>query len=238
MGMLQSKSNSESCSQMARRLSAFLDGQLTVAERRSLEMHLNRCAACTAEIQNMRRVQAELKRLPVRIPPVSLTTKLRVTASKEHARREETRTWGRRWSGWKLNFGLWANNLMGPLAIPATGGFFSAVFLFTMLLPGISAHSYSAIRDVPTGLYTDPAAKNVVPLAFSDDDLVVEVTVDENGRMADYSIADCKHMSPQLRRAVENNLLFSEFTPATTFGQPRASKIRISFHNSRIDVRG
>lgn len=240
MSMLHTKGKSDSCSQVAHRLSALLDGQLTVAERRSLELHLDACADCAAKAQTLRKLHSTLKKLPVRIPPPSLTMRLRVTASRERARREQRLTWRTRWSGLRLDLRLWANNLMRPLAIPATGGFLTAVFLFTMLLPGINARNYSVINDVPTVLYTDPAAKNVVPLAFSDDDLVVEVTVDENGRMVDYSIADCKHVaaSPQLRRAVENILLFSEFTPATTFGQPRQSKIRLSFHNSRIDVRG
>ena len=240
MSMLKTKGKSNSCKQVAPQLPAMLDGQLEVAERRLLEMHLDGCAECAAKAHTLRKLHFAVKQLPVRIPPASLTTRLRVVASKECARRQQRVTLRSRWNGVQLDLRLWVNNLMRPLAIPATGGFLSAVLLFTMLLPGINARTYSVINDVPTGLYTDPTAKNVMPLAFSDDDLVVEVTVDENGRMVDYSIADCKHVaaSPQLRRAVENNLLFSEFTPATTFGQPHQSKIRISFHNSRIDVRG
>ena len=44
--------------------------------------------------------------------------------------------------------------------------------------------------------------------------------------------------NPQMRRRLENALVFSNFTPATTFGQPMMSKMRLWFHSSRIDVRG
>jgi hypothetical protein len=40
------------------------------------------------------------------------------------------------------------------------------------------------------------------------------------------------------RRRLEAALLFTEFTPATAFGQPMAGKLRLSLRNSRIDVRG
>jgi hypothetical protein len=33
-------------------------------------------------------------------------------------------------------------------------------------------------------------------------------------------------------------LLFTEFTPATSFGQPMSSKTRLWFRTSRIDVKG
>jgi hypothetical protein len=46
------------------------------------------------------------------------------------------------------------------------------------------------------------------------------------------------HTADQLRRSIENNLLFTTFQPATAFGLPIAGKIRISFRSSRIDVRG
>jgi hypothetical protein len=238
--MLPMKSKSESCSRAQSRLSVWIDGQAPADEQKFLDLHLDACGDCAAKARATRRLQSALRSLPLRVPPAALATRLRVVASQERARRERTATLAMRWSSLNADMRLWANNLMRPFAIPATGGFFSAVLLFAMMLPGLNVRAYATGNDIPTGLYTDPSAKNVIPLAFNDDDLVVEVTVDETGRMVDYHIADCKHIiaSPRLRKAVEANLLFSEFTPATTFGQPRLSKIRISFHNSKIDVQG
>jgi hypothetical protein len=70
--------------------------------------------------------------------------------------------------------------------------------------------------------------------------VVVDVTVDEQGRMLDYAVVAGAGVlaNPQMRRRLENALVFSNFTPATTFGQPTISKMRLWFQSSRIDVRG
>ena len=67
-----------------------------------------------------------------------------------------------------------------------------------------------------------------------------ELTIDDQGRILSYIIPDCPHMlkSPTLRRNIESSLLFTQFTPATTFGQPMPGKIRLSFRNSSINVKG
>jgi len=68
------------------------------------------------------------------------------------------------------------------------------------------------------------------------------VTVDEQGRMLD--LRDCFGRERARESAMpaapgkKNALVFSNFTPATTFGQPMISKMRLWFHSSRIDVRG
>ena len=58
--------------------------------------------------------------------------------------------------------------------------------------------------------------------------------------MLDYAIVAGASVlaNPQMRQRLENALVFSNFTPATTFGQPMISKMRLWFHSSRIDVRG
>ena len=102
------------------------------------------------------------------------------------------------------------------------------------------ALSVVTLTDVPTALYTDATVKSISPVGFSDEDVVVELTIDDQGRILSYSIPDCPHMlkSPALRRNIESSLLFTQFTPATTFGQPMSGKIRLSFRNSSINVKG
>jgi hypothetical protein len=64
--------------------------------------------------------------------------------------------------------------------------------------------------------------------------------VDEQGRMIDYAVVAGAGVlaNAAVRRRLENMLLFTEFTPATSFGQPMTSKMRIWFRTSRIDVKG
>jgi hypothetical protein len=76
--------------------------------------------------------------------------------------------------------------------------------------------------------------------SVGDNDVVVDVAVDDQGRMIDYTVIAGASVlaNPQVRRRLESALLFATFTPATSFGQPLPSKMRLWFHSSRIDVRG
>jgi hypothetical protein len=219
-----------------------VDGALAAEERRAIDNHRSSCDACSEKLEMAREIRNSVQALPKRMPPARLTTQLRVLASREIVRQRTQKTLGSRCEEFVVNFRLLSDNLMRPLAIPTAGGVFSALFLFGLLVPTLTVPRISAasINDVPTGLYTDATVKSTVPLSFSDDDVVVELTIDEQGRLVDYSIPACQHSqdSPQLRRAIENNLLFTQFTPATTFGQPKAGKIRLSFRRSHIEVKG
>lgn len=127
---------------------------------------------------------------------------------------------------------------MRPLAIPLAGGLASAVFLFGMVVPNVATYQSFTGNDVPTALYTEATVKSTGPFTFGDDDIIVELTVDEQGRMVDYSFPSKVSEDPELLRIIENNLLFTTFTPATTFGQPTAGKVRVSFSKSHIEVKG
>ena len=74
----------------------------------------------------------------------------------------------------------------------------------------------------------------------ADSDIVVDVDVDEQGRMIDYAVVAGANVlaNREVRRRLENALVFSNFTPGTTFGQPIVSKVRLWFHSSRIEVKG
>ncbi len=233
-----------SCSSAANHFPAFLEGDLSAAEQRRIDVHMASCSQCSAEIRQMRQLQATLRRMPVRVPPASLKTRLRVVASRELVRQKSRASLSAMWSHWHSDFRLWSQNLMRPLAIPTAGGVLSAVVLFGLLHLGMAspslALSVATLSDVPTGLYTDATVKSISPVGFDDEDVVVELTIDDQGRILSYTIPDCPHMrkSPGLRRNIENSLLFTQFTPATTFGQPMSGKIRLSFRNSSINVKG
>ena len=130
---------------------------------------------------------------------------------------------------------------MRPLALPAVGGLCSAVFLFSTLVPTFkSAFALESISgDVPTMLVTEPMLKDTAPVAFANGDAVVDLQLDDRGRIVNFTIVSAPgEQNEKLRHSIENSLLFTEFWPATTFGRRVAGTIRISFRSSRIDVRG
>jgi len=182
-----------------------------------------------------------LRSLPQRIPPPGLTTRLRVLASRELQTRNHTR-WDR-WINWFNHVRWMADTMMRPLALPFDGGLFSAVALFTtFVVPTypLRATNTAKTYDVPTMLTTEAFIKNTGPLSSTDSEVVVDVTIDEQGRMVDYIVISGAAILTDAarRRRLENTLLFTEFVPATAFGVPTAGRIRLSLNSSQIEVKG
>ena len=224
------------CSSVKKRVSAYLDGAVSAEEGRMLQRHLTSCRQCTLETEQYSRIREKLRALPHRLPPADLTTRLRVVASKVRAE-----AGAGPWQRWRDRCELSLRDLMRPLALPAVGGLCSAVFLFSSFVPMFkSAFNLSRLTaDVPTMLVTAPTLKYMAPVAFSDGDAIVDLQLDDQGRIVDFRIVSAPgQQSDVLRRRIENSLLFTEFWPATNFGRPVAGTIRISFRNNRIDVRG
>jgi len=138
------------------------------------------------------------------------------------------------------DFRLRVDNLMRPFAIPTAGGFVSAVVLFGVVAPSLIIPTVHArTNDVPTVLYTNASVKNFMAIGFEgNDDVVVEISVDENGRLVDYTFPNCDDRRTHMHSTIENQILFTEFTPATRLGQPMPGKVKITFVSSRIDVKG
>jgi hypothetical protein len=228
-----------SCGQFLRSASAYQDGRLAPEDRFSFESHRRVCSSCRVKAEQTREISAQLKALPVRLAPPNLRSELRVIASREALRNRNRATLQSRWAAWRTELQLFTDNLMRPLAIPTAGGFFSALILFAMLAPGLSSR-VSLTDDVPTGLHSDVQVMFMVPPGFSNtQDLIVEVTIDEHGRMTDYNIPSGQALSnPEILRTIENNLLFTRFQPARTFGQPMPAKVLVNFRTNSIDVKG
>jgi hypothetical protein len=115
----------------------------------------------------------------------------------------------------------------------------SAFVLFSMIAPTFTVPAPSP-DDVPTALYTLATVDALGPFGMVDEFIVLDVTVNDQGRMVEYSSPNQSPIlkDPQLRRTIENNLLFTKFTPANVFGRPVASKVRIAIRRSHVDVKG
>jgi hypothetical protein len=226
------------CQSVRKSLSAHLDGLLSAEERQAVTAHARGCPACASRLDQLTQVRTALSRLPAAAPPPQLTIALRAIATEERVRAVNYRSPFRRLLD---RIELCGENLMRPLAIPfaggLTGGLVSAILLFSMLMPGISLSRETADVPVPF-MFTGPTVKSQTPFGI-DADFCAEVIVDGQGRMVNYSLLSGPSLSknPELRRAIESSLLFTEFKPAKMFGLPTYGKLRIYFSRSEIDVK-
>jgi hypothetical protein len=180
-----------------------------------------------------------LQSLPKVSIPRGLTTQLQVLASREALRRR------RRVSVRSFSSHIWEetlllfNNLMRPYAVPCAGGLVSTLVLFSLVAPSFAVNRQIQ-HDVPISLATEASLASSFSLHLSDHDLVVDVDIDEQGRVAGYSIprGQAWAKDPVLVRNLENTLLCTKFTPATFFGQPASGKTRITLRRSAVDVQG
>ncbi len=183
------------------------------------------------------KVRRALRSLPARVPPAELTIALRVIASRERQRLLERRTLRGMVAAWLEHANLTAGEMMRSLILPLTGGVCTAVVLFsTWLVPTYPMHVAGG-ADVPTMLSTEATVTETGVIGLSGGDAVVDVTVDNQGRVADIAIVSGAEVLQDANRLhrLENLLLRTQFAPATEFGRPVASRVRLI--SSRIDVK-
>src|ERR1051325_5575174 len=172
-----------------------------------------------------------LRSLPPSVPPSGLRTSLRVIASKERQRLIQGRGMRQICAPWLDRTRQSFQEMLRPLALPAAGGVFSAVVLFSMWLVPTYPLRAKIMADIPTSLTTsvDPSVdvtkgSSGVGLRES---VLVEVEVDDQGRFVDYQVVRGASAvsDPTTRRRMENLLWFPKFAPATSFGTPMAGRV-------------
>jgi hypothetical protein len=212
-------------------MSLYLDGAITGKQMGEMHQHLSGCTECGPMYSRLKQTHAAVASLGRKTAPPDLALRLRVAISQEAAKT------GIRWYE---SLRVKIENAFNAFAVPATAGALSAVVVFGLLIGYFAMPPVlQADNDVPTMLYTPPELKyspfelTVGPLS---DAVMIEAYVDANGRIQDYKILsapdDMKEALPQL----SNMLIFSQFRPATSFGQPTSGKVVLSF--SRVNVRG
>jgi hypothetical protein len=135
---------------------------------------------------------------------------------------------------------FWASGLMKPLALPAAGGLAAAVLLFMAVMTNFQGIiSVPQPGDIPTVLATEAQLKSTL-LDTAPEEINVDVLVDEQGRVIDYSLPKGLDLAArqELKREIGNSLLFSQFHPKTTFGQPTLGWVRVTFRRTQLEVRG
>jgi hypothetical protein len=217
------------------------DARLEPKFREELTRHQAQCAACSDYALRSQHQRRALRGLQVRPVPVNLAVNLRVMASKEVARRSSRVNLATRMDMWRGKIGLFLDNLWRPLAIPTAGGLASACFLFAALMPTFAVQG-PATADVPTAWYQSAEVYGLSPFGVNFDDVTLDVRIDTSGRVVDYAIPTGDKgawlKNPEMKKAVENSLLFMSFKPASFFGQPASDTIRITLRRSQIEVKG
>jgi hypothetical protein len=238
------------CTTVRTKLAGYLDDAITgttsVAERVQIGEHLNGCTVCRAELERFRKLSVLLSRMPKNVPPAGLAVRIKVAA----AQSQHSHEWSSRLGKMRDRAEILLDNVFRPLTVPATGGVFSAIVVFVLVLqlmvPGITVRAVS--NDVPLNILRPAELLTLsdYPQAWAPEQhevelslphgLLVDVTVDAHGQMADYQILSGP-TSLDLRHQLDQMLLFSRFRPMMSFGRPTSGgHVILSF--SAVRVRG
>jgi len=238
------------CITVRPKLAGYLDDALTGAaraeERVEIREHLEACKACRAELEKFRKLSVMLSRMPKNLPPADLAIRIKVAA----AQAQQVQDLPSRMQHLKDRAEVILDNVFRPLTVPATGGLFSAILVFVlvfqMIVPGITVRAVE--NDVPINLMrpAELVSLSDYPEAWAPEQndlelslphgLLVDVTVDAQGHMTDYQIL-AGPSSQELRRHLDQMLLFSRFSPMLSFGRPTSGgHVVLSF--SAVRVRG
>ena len=213
------------CRWMLENLGSYHDGELSAPRRLLARLHLLACSRCFDESERMTRVESLASQVAPVAVPSNLNMKLRLAVYREMARE----TWWKR-TARTLRAGM--RDVFRPLAIRGVGGLTAAMLLFAVLMPDLWTVRAASLQDVPLrylakGFVAPPAIQMMAPNGIQEEVTVVAY-IDTRGQVYDLEL-----LSPQpdqrLHLKIANTLLFSEFEPATIFGQPVAGRLLITF---------
>ena len=214
------------CWSVHRRTTAYLDGRLRGSELTKVDAHLRHCSKCEARLQDLGAVRLSLQELPKAKSPLGLRTRLRVIASYE--RKLVLEADGSRlvllWNDWKLRM----KQLMQPLTIPATGGFFSALILFGALAFTIGSTTRGLAYEVPLMYSSNQIDANLVPVELRSG-IVMNMSLDGNGRITDCAFRnDSRSVQGDPASLQHQNIEVPDIPSVMTSSQAVNSAIQIS----------
>jgi hypothetical protein len=131
-------------------------------------------------------------------------------------------------------------NILEPLALPATGGLLSAVLVFCSVLQVFATGlpTEAVTGDLPPSLLQPARLEQLAgfPVPEGEGSLTVAATVNAQGQLVSYEILAGVD-TPEVRRQLDQVLLFSRFRPQMSFGRPTAGgRVILSF--SGVQVKG
>jgi len=214
----------ETCLEIRDHFSDYLNGECDRDTFRSLRFHLDYCAACRRELETLETLSTDLRRLPRRRVPPELALRLRVQLS---------RYCHRNWLGL---LGLFLDNALKPLLLPASGGALAALLCFVLIM-GSQIIPVTTYSEDSSEISTPPRVEALAPMNFQtgDEGIVLLTHIDAAGRVLSYRIIS-GHYSPALLEHLDRMMYFSQFRPAMADGKPTDGQMVLSLR--RITVRG
>ncbi|WP_160115248.1 anti-sigma factor family protein [Bryocella elongata] len=210
----------------------YLDGTTTGVEMASIATHLEECAPCALEFEELRNMQQALAAAaPVRVPE-RLQQDLRNALSLERTRGTHLPL--------RKQLALAWDRQLAPLALRLAGGLSATIVLLGSAVSVLGLSNAVLADDdnmahlvQPRYLYSQVPQSPVE--TRHDVPVIVDAMVDTHGRVYDYSIvAGPRDQDTSVQ--IERNLLTSVFQPATLFGVPVKGHVVVTF--SGISVRG
>jgi hypothetical protein len=211
--------------QIARHIEGFEDASGT---------RIPGCGDCARELAAWRASQDAISALGPARAPANLGLRLRLAISHELAR-QDSRLLDRLSLAW--------DNAVRPMLLQVTGGVVGSVALVggvALLLGAVAAPQSVQANDEPLGALTAPhylysTASTGAIVTGSDSTIIVEASVDNLGRVYDYTIV-AGPRDEAIRAQVVNQLLSSVFQPASAFGVPVRGRVVLTFDG--ISVHG
>jgi hypothetical protein len=228
-----------SCGSVRSALWDYAAGTLGSSECDGVALHLEWCRECALHRAEVRSLRTGLKSLREKSASSLLATRLRVVASRERSRFLLRRDLAARLSDLRASAALVFDHLLRPFAVPAAGGILASFFCIVLIVDTLHFHPEWQ-PDIPVGLFTQVTIDGVSPFSVDGPDVTLQVTVDASGAVSDFEVPpDGKQIHNASRaemKEIGNMVLFSTFTPATSFGQKVSGKILVG--SRHINIRG
>jgi hypothetical protein len=230
------------CREAERCLPGYVDGAIHSRQHALIREHLDSCEDCREQLRRYRVVASCLANLERATVPPDLALRIRVRASKARpAWFDLKRVWSRSL--------LALENIVGPLAVPATGGLLTALAVFVLLvqniLVGVPMGGFVP-NDLPLNLVQPARLESLAPFPVpgivateghpDSGALLLEATLNSHGEVVFYRILSGPN-DTTVQRQIDQVLLFSRFRPRLSFGLPMdGGRVLLSF--SEVRVRG
>jgi anti-sigma factor RsiW len=222
------------CRHTREHFSGYLDGLVSGKVMQQIAAHLQICNDCEQEFAGWRATQSLLGSMGPAKAPEDLALRLRVALSQAAAQTPKAAV-----DRWRLQ---WAD-VYRPFALRATAGLASALCLtgtVAMLVGMFAAPQRVEARDEPLAFASGPRFlySSMEPdetIGDPNQPVIIEAFVNDAGRVYDYQVISGT-MTSAVRAQLNNTLLFSQFEPARSFGEPVRGTVVMSF--SGVDVKG
>ena len=233
------------CKRVHQLLPGYLDGALPSGgefeTHSTVGHHLAACRDCREELQRYLELSSLMSQVQRPVPPQDLALRIRVAA----AQRLSENDWLHLARRIHTRATLFLENILEPLALPATGGLAVALVVFALVSQflGGGAPLRGLTPDLPTDLLQPAQLEALAPFPVvglgervhaGAHALFIDATVNAQGQAVSYKILAGPD-DPFVRRQLDQVLLFSRFRPQMNFGRPTpGGHVILNFSNIHV----